>query len=300
MSFTLTFDHTGDTIPFEPVNQEVLEFYIDQLNQQSLNGFFPVDQQYGAKILQRINELNSCILKLNNYLCTFVDIKFNTYSTEDYLNQDVLNELHSSWANSQLMLYDIQKQREHFNFSGVVEQLHAMFPDNIPTPALGTVLSKLNLLDTYNTLNVPGIHELEKMFNSVRYTVSKTWTKLSDNPFSKSVLSNDRANLKMSFDHLGRSLYEKFCYFDMDLKHNDENSYNEFLGYVTLSLTPSQTIPLSKEYVQWCQQHNRKPIGNFLNIGNIPDLYENLTKYRIIVFRNLLSNNRFSIHKTKG
>jgi hypothetical protein len=104
-------------------------------------------------------------------------------------------------------------------------------------------------------------------------------------------------NLKLSFNHLGRTLYDKFINFDVNLEHNDENSFNELLGFVTISLTPTQTIPLSLEYVNWCKQHNRTPIGNYLNIGNIPNISENLTKYRIIIFRNLLKNNKFSINK---
>lgn len=300
MSFILAFDQTGDVIPFNPVNQEVLEFYIDQLNQQSLNGFWPEDRTYGQQISTQIHNLHSCINELNRWLADLVDVTFKTGNTKDYLTQDFLNSLHVSWAHSRGLIYNIQEKRKQFNFSGFAEQLHNMFPDDIQTPTLDVVLSKLGIRDLYNSLNFPHIHGLEAMFNSIKYSVSDTWTKISTNPFPKTILTNDQANLKLSFNHLGRTLYNKFDNFDMDLLCDDENSYNELLGYVTLSLRPSQTIPLSTEYVNWCKQHNREPIGDFLNIGNIPDLYKNLTNYRIIIFRNLLSNNKFVIHKTKG
>lgn len=300
MSFKLVFDQTGDTIPFEPVNQEVLEFFIEQLNQQSLNKFHPYNRTHGQNILDRIHKLDLCIADLNKWLDVLVDTQFKTYTTDEYLDQDVLNSLHASWAKSRALVYNIQEKRKQFNFSGFAEQLHTMYPDDIQTPPLNDVLNKLGLIELYNSLNAPHIHTVEGMFNQIRYTVSDTWTKISDNPFPKTILTNDVANLRISFNHLGRTLYDKFINFDMDLEYDDENSYNELLGFVTLSLKPTQTIPLSPEYVSWCKQHNKVPSGDFLNIGNIPNLYENLTKYRIIIFRNLLSNNKFAIHKTKG
>ena len=297
MKFSLVFENSGDSIPFDPVNQEILEFYIEQLNQQSLNGFFSMDQHHGQKILDRISAFNLNILEVNKWLDELMDIKFDTLTTEEYLSQQVLNKLHADWVNSQSLLYNIPEKRKQFNFSGLAEKIHEKFPDNIPTPTLSNVLSKLELTDIYKSLNNPHIHGLEAAFNNVRYTVNDTWTIVSNNYFPKSSLTNNVANLKLSFNHLGRTLYNKFQNFDRNLECDDENSFNELLGFVTLSLVPAQTIPLSIEYLTWCKQHNKVPSGDFLNIGNIPDLYENLTNYRIIIFRNLLSNNKFSIRK---
>ena len=195
------------------------------------------------------------------------------------------------------MIYDIQKRRRETNFSDLSEKIHDMFPDDIQTPPLGVVISKLGFGELYSSLNEPHIHRLELMFKKIEFAVSDAWTKIADNPFDKTLLTNNHANLSISFNHLGRTLYNKFVFFDNDLEFDDENSFNELLGYVTLSLQPSQTIPLSAEYVDWCKKHNKQPSGDNLNIGNIPDLYDNLTKYRIIVFRNLLSNNKFSIQR---
>jgi hypothetical protein len=299
MKFSLVFENSGDFISFNPVNQELLEFYIDRLNQQSLNRFFSEDSCYGQKILDSINKLDSNILEINNWLNKFTDIKFDSHTTEEYLCQHVLNKIHADWATSHSLSYDILEKRKQYNFSGLVENIHEKFPDDIPTPSLSTVLSKLELNDIYDSINF-SVHKLERLFNGIQYTVSDSWTIVSNNHFPKSFITNDLANLQLSFNHLGRTLYDKFVSFDLDLKCNDENSYNELLGYVTLNLLPSQTVPLSLEYVDWCKYHNKTPCGMFLNIGNIPNLYENLTKYRIIIFRNLLNNHGFSIHKTKG
>jgi hypothetical protein len=299
MKFSLVFENSGDFISFNPVNQELLEFYIDRLNQQSLNRFFSENSCYGQKILDSINQLDSNILEVNNWLNKFTDIKFDSHTTEEYLCQHVLNKIHADWATSHSLSYDILEKRKQYNFSGLVENIHEKFPDDIPTPSLSTVLSKLELNDIYDSINF-SVHKLERLFNGIQYTVSDSWTIVSNNHFPKSFITNDLANLQLSFNHLGRTLYDKFVSFDLDLKCNDENSYNELLGYVTLNLLPSQTVPLSLEYVDWCKYHNKTPCGRFLNIGNIPNLYENLTKYRIIIFRNLLNNHGFSIHKTKG
>lgn len=297
MSFKLVFDTSGDTIPFDPVNQELLEFYVDRLNQQNLNGFFPEQKDYGKIIHNTLTNFRNQLIEINGWLAELADITLDVCEVENYLDQYVLNKIHADWVNSQSLTYDIQKKRKQSNYIGLAEKIHDMYPDDIQTPTLNSVLEKLNLDSVYASLNIPYVHSIESMFGNIRYTVSETWTVISDNPFSKNLLTNNLANLKLSFNHLGRTLYEKFINYDHDLEHNDENSYNELLGFVTLSLRPTETIPMSSEYVNWCKQHNREPIGGYLNIGNIPNLSENLTKYRIIIFRNLVKNNKFSIHK---
>jgi hypothetical protein len=297
MSYCIVFDNTGDEIPFDPVNQELLDFYLDQLEQQHLNNFWPQNPDLGKIICSKIQRLRECVVEVNSWLYELADLKIDVLNDEQYLDQRVLNKIHADWVRSQNLKYDIQKKRLQLNFSELAEKIHDMFPDDIQTPPLGVVINKLGLTEIYDSINEPHVHGLESMFNRIRFTVSNAWTKIADNPFDKKLLTNNQANLSISFDHLGRTLYNKFCYFDTNLEFDDENSFNELLGSVTLSLQPSQTIPLSTEYVAWCRRHNREPIGNNLNIGNIPNLYDDLTKYRIIVFRNLLAKNKFSIKK---
>jgi hypothetical protein len=298
MKYCMVFDKTGDEIPFDPINQELLDFYLVHLNQQNLNKFWSSDPLLGNKILSKIHSLKKCLLEINSWLPDLIDMHFEIRDDEFYLNQHVLNKMHADWVQSQSWVYDIQKKRVESDFSGLAEKIHDMFPNEIQTPPLADILDKLGLTEDYNSLNDPHIHGLELMFNTVEFAVRPGWTKIASNPFDKTLLTNNCANLSISFNHLGRTLYNKFLNFDVDLEHNDENSFDELLGGLTLSFVPSQTIPLSAEYVNWCSQHNRVPIGKFLNIGNIPNLSEDLTRYRIIVFRNLLRNNSFSIHKS--
>jgi hypothetical protein len=297
MNYKLVFDGSGDEILFDPLNQELLDFYIDQLNSQGLNSFHCKNPQLGSRILDRIQKLKGCVLEINQWLHDLAELQLEVCDTEQYLDQRFLNKMHANWVSSQNLIYDIQKRRKETGFSELSEKVHDMFPDDIQTPPLGVVISKLGFGELYNSLNEPHIHMLEVMFNNIKFSVSDIWTKIVDNPFDKKMLTNDHANLSLSFNHLGRTLYNKFVFFDKDLEFDDENSFDELLGDITLSLKPSQTIPLSTEYITWCKKHNKQPSGDNLNIGNIPNLYDNITKYRIIVFRNLLSNNKFSIQK---
>jgi hypothetical protein len=297
MSYSLVFNNSGDVITFDPVNQEVLDFYIDQLTHQSLNNFSPVNQYLGKLILNEVDAIKLSIQQVNEWLFDLADTQFEVYDPEGYLDQRVLNHIHAQWVQIQLMPYDIQKKRKQFNYTGIAEQIHDMFPDDIQMPPMGVVIDKIGKKNIFNSLNVPHVHKIETMFD-IKYQTSITWTKIADNHFSKKILNNNISNLSISFNHLGRTLYNKFINFDHALECNDENSFNELLGYVTLNLRPSETIGYSNEYLTWCKSHNKEPIGDFLNIGNVPDLYENLTKYRIIIFKNLLEGNSFSIYKT--
>lgn len=297
MNYKLVFDCSGDEILFDPLNQQLLDFYVDQLNSQGLNSFHCKNPHHGSRILDRIQKLKQCVVEINQWLYDLAELQLEVCDNEQYLDQRLLNKMHADWVSSQNLIYDIQRRRKETNFSALSEKIHDMFPDDIQTPPLGVVISKLGFGELYSSLNDPHIHRLELMFKNIDFAVSDTWTKIADNPFDKTLLTNDHANLSISFNHLGRTLYNKFVFFDNDLEFDDENSFDELLGYVTLSLQPSQTIPLSAEYIAWCKKHNRQPSGDSLNIGNIPDLYNNLTKYRIIVFRNLLSNNKFSIQR---
>jgi hypothetical protein len=297
MKFSLVFNNSGDVIPFDPVNQEVLDFYIDQLTHQNLNNFSPVNQNLGKSILQQVNAIKLSIQQVNEWLFDLTDTQFEVYDSEGYLDQRVLNHIHSQWVQIQSMPYDIQKKRKQYNFTGIAEQIHDMFPDDIQMPAVGVVIDRIGKKNIFDSLNASHVHKIETLFK-IKYQVSNSWTKIADNHFPKKILNNNISNLSISFNHLGRTLYNKFVNFDHALEHDDENSYNELLGYVTLNLQPSETIGYSNEYLTWCKSHNKEPIGDFLNIGNVPDLYENLTKYRIIIFKNLLAGNSFSIYKT--
>jgi hypothetical protein len=162
---------------------------------------------------------------------------------------------------------------------------------------LRDVLEKLELVEMYSDINLK-LHSLEGLLTSIKF---KTDTRIEfDNPFDKSFLTNSICNFRISFNHLGRTLYDKWKNFDTALEYNDENSFDQLLGFVDIGLARPQTIELSSEYTEWCQQRNREPIGEFLNIGNILELDKKLNECKIVLYRNIHSGNSFSIKLNKG
>jgi hypothetical protein len=297
MNFSIVFKNTGDSIPFTSIYPSVLEYYVDYLDKNNLNSF-AIDGDNGRKIQQSINDLKTTTADINQWIDKIIDRFIPVFTDEEYLNQHNLNQLHADWVNSQYMVYNVQQKRNQHLGNNIVEQVHKIFPDNIQLPTVGTVISQLGLISDYNELNLR-VHALECQFSNLNFKIDcAPWVQFN-NPFDKNILTNNLANLRLKFTHLGRTLYNKYQTFDTDLQYNDENSYNEFLGFVSLHLVPAQTIPLSKEYTDWCATHNKIPSGDYLNIGNIPNLKEHLKDYRLVVFRNLLQYNSFSINLTE-
>jgi hypothetical protein len=300
MNFSLVFDSSGDVIPLQTISDktaDVLCYYVACLNEQNLNKFTLLTA--GNKIDQAIKKLHSTIGICNEFIYELLDQHIPTYSIENYLDQQVLNKLHADWVNSQTIQYNIIEKRKKYSNSVQAELIHTMFPDEIPTPPLGDVLEKLGVKNTYSQLN-SDIHGVELSCSQVKFCVAEqAWVEFK-NPFGSEILTNDIGNFSLSFNHLGRTLYNKFLYFDHNLEFNDENSFNQLLGFVEIKLQPVQHIPLSKEYVDWCQKHNKVPSGDYLNIGNIPDLADRLTDYRKIIYQNTLQSNTFSIQLNKG
>jgi hypothetical protein len=301
MKFYIIFDKSGDYIEFNSLNFDtytVLEYYVSQLNSKNINNF---SYRNPANFIdQRIELLHSTVISINKIISTITDISFPAYADKDaYLDQKVLNKYHADWVNSQSVDYDIDKHRSSFDqrVVEVANKLHDMFPDDIRVTNIGNVLEKLRQLEIYNDLNMY-VHRLESVFSTLRYKVD-SWIEI-DNPFSKELVTNNVSNFKISFNHLGRTLYNKYQTFDSKLEYQDENTFNQLLGFVDISLERPQTYSYSPEYLQWCQEQNQIPSGTQLNIGNIDDLEEHLTDCRLIISRNIRNNNSFGISLNKG
>jgi hypothetical protein len=298
MKFLLAFENTGDTIPFVSVNHEVLEYYHECITSKNLNKF-SIPFEFGRSVVAGTRRLDDTIKKINKWIYELIDGEFSTYELEQYLDQAILNKYHSDWVESHSIEYNIIKKLKKYN-SEQAKLIHSIYPDDIPRPKLNTVISKLGLRDEHEELNTC-VHLLERIFhNEIECEMAdEQWIEF-DNPFSKKILTNDIANFKISPHLLGRTLYNKYANFDLDLECSDENNYDQLTNCVTIHLLQPQTIPLSKEYVAWCKKHNKVPSGGYLNIGDIVNLTEKLTEYRMIIVKNSLQKNNFSIQLNKG
>lgn len=299
MQFSIVFDTSGDTIPFTALNPEIVEYYVGQLTQCNLNGFWTSNPNYATNLDSKIRELNQGLEESNAWLIPLFDQSLKTFDHEDYLDQDNLNYLHAAWVKVHSCRYDIDRKRKQAEFKGLPEQIHDMYPDEERFPLLGDIVHKIGKKQFFEKLNAPLIHGIEESFTNIIFKCFDNWVEFT-NPFPKQKINNDICNLFLPFGHLGRTQYNKFVHFDFDLKHTDENTFNELLGFVGLSLTPPQTRGYSSEYISWCKLHNREPSGESIPLGNIPDLLTNLKKYRIIVLRNTIAGNKFRIDLHKG
>lgn len=296
MDFRIVFDRTGDEIPIVAVNPDLVEYYIDFVDQRNINRFFCISND-GTDILKHCRDLRSNIVEVNQWLDPMIGCKFLEHDEWDYLDQDQLNHIHAVWAQQHSKLYDIDRGRK--KDTPWAEQIHDLYPDEVRYPMLADVLVKLGLIDRYRNINLL-IHQIEDSFDYLKYQCNDgQWIEIP-NTFSKDLLTHNICNFNLTFHHLGRTTFNKWRLWDLDLSHDDVNDYNEILGFVDIRLRQPQTLKPCNEYVLWCQKHGKPPIGDKLNLGNIPDLHKNLKKYRKIILNNLLGNNYFSIKHKRG
>lgn len=294
MNFSLIFENTNDSIVFNAINPDVVEYYVQQLNHNSINLFSCSNSNNGDYIKNRLTTLHESIEYNNVLLEELFDQKFPTYDLDQYLDQRHLNQLHVDWVKAQTWTYNVDEKRQQFNNTGLAEQLYQMYPENNKFPTLNGVLLNIGKQKEFDLINDPNIHELEQSFNRIRFSAEVDWIEFK-NPFPKSYATNDVCNFYFPFCHLGRSLYNKFVNYDHNLEFDDENTFDELLKFVEISLSRPQTIPYSNEFIEWCHRHNREPAGILIPMGNIPDLSTNLKSYRTIMLNNLLQKNKFTI-----
>ncbi len=295
MKFSIVFNNSGDSIPFNSVNPSALEYYVDCLDNNNLNSFTSDNRDSGSDIQRSISTLKTLIIDINKWMTIIADHSFPVLADNEYLRQPMLNQIHAEWVNIQCTNYDIKQKQKQYPRNTMVENIHHIFPDSDQLPLLATVIDHLGLSPDFEKINHL-VHELEYWHNRLKFKINSHSRVYFNNPFDKSIITNNVANLRIEYDNLGRTLYNKYQTSDTDLHYDDENTFNEFPGLVSLNFNPPQTIPLSKEYTEWCNIHGKVPSGQFLNIGNLlnRETYEH--DYMLIIFRNLLQNNSFSIN----
>lgn len=294
MNFSIVFENTNDAIVFKATRPDVVEYFVNVLDRMGINKFSSTTTGVATAIESRIKKLETTINSINTWLGPLINKQFEI-NAGDGIDQHTLNRLHSDWVRSQSIIYDIEQARQQSGYQGVAEQIHNMYPDDVRFVRLGDLLDKLGKKQEYSSLNFPGIHLTESSFSHLKFSADVDWIEI-ENPFPSSYVTNDICNLGLPFNHLGRTLYNKFINFDSNLEFDDENTFNELLKFVEINLAPPQAMPYSQEYVEWCKIHGRDPSGDVgISLGNIPDLMQNLTKYRKIIMNNLLCSNTFTI-----
>jgi hypothetical protein len=299
MKFNLVFEKTGDAIPFEVVvNHQLFEFFVEHIKQNSDNRFIDWGGVIHSVVKKHTNTLHQSIEQVNQITRLLADINFGSKpTTQGYLDQHFLNQVHCQWVHTQDTVINIDAVRFSDNqlVADIGNQLHDLYPDEIRNIRLAEALDKLGLLSVYEDINVAGVHRTEAAFNKIEYATSNRYD-MFDNPFwNEVVTSNGYTNFSFGYTYLGREYYDKFVNFDNTLEFDDHFNFNKLEQTFTLSLRRAETLPFSTEFVNWAKHNNVKPIGTTVPIANIPDLIENLTKYRTIVYNNSVQRNKLTI-----
>ena len=217
---------------------------------------------------------------------------------ENYLDQHLLNQIHAEWVFSQNHTIPVHQLRfsQNLNSARLGEQLHDQFPDEILETRLAVVMKHLGRIYPYEEVNL-SIHRLESIFSSsIEFNAPGKW-EVFDNPFQKTsmISCQDRMNFFFGYTYVGRQLYNKFEYFDMNLKCNDHYNYETLEYSFNLNLQQPETVAFSPEFLAWCNQHGQQPLASQIPIANVINLDKHLTAYRQILYNNSQENNSASI-----
>ena len=277
LTMKLVFEQTGDELPFNGINNEILELFIDKI--------FVANSQY-RRLTEYTTKLKNTINIVNDYLNSIsVDIVFPCINT---LHQRDLNYLHAVWAKNtekKLKIKDYPALIEYYPDSKTHCNLYEI-ASKLPLSSLSQSIEDINLL----------VHDIEIIFTSNKFFTTEQIT-YSSVPWAREFTTNDIANISVPRHFTGRTLENKFRNFDDKLEFDDENNWDDMPTCLHINFGKPRTIEFSKEYKDWCKKLDREPLGNQLNIGNFVNIEENLTTYRTIMYNNIQAGHSFSVRK---
>lgn len=297
MKFSLVFNNSGDTLPFEvKYNHELFKFFVEQTNDRKQNSFSN-DQELYKELDKKITHLHWAISKTNEVLYDLVGKSFEQHTNlENYLDQQFLNKAHSDWVFSHRHDINIDNLRFSTNLSTarLGNLLHELYPDDIRVIKTAPTMEKLGYIYPFREVNM-GIHNLESSFRNLEFKADDKWN-VFDNPFRDSMISsNDVVNFSFGYTYVGRQYYNKFKFFDTKLECPDNYNYETLEFAFQLNLSMPETIPFSKEALQWAKEQGIKLVAEQIPIGNLIDLESKLFDYRKVLYRNSRDNNRAKI-----
>jgi hypothetical protein len=297
MKFSLVFDKSGDTLPFEvKYNHELFEYFVDQANVQSQN-LFSNDQELYRRVDPKITHLHWAISKTNEVLYDLVGESFKQHTElENYLDQQFLNKLHSDWVFSHYHNIDINELRfsDNTQYARIGSILHEMYPDEIRIIKTTPAMEKLGYIYAFQEVNM-GIHRLESSFSNLEFKADNKWEVINNPLLDRMISNNDVVNFSFGYTYVGRQYYNKFKYFDSKLECPDHYNYETLEFAFQINLSMPETIPYSKEALEWASIQNIKLVAEQIPIANIIDLESNLFEYRKMLYRNSRDNNRARI-----
>jgi len=259
----LVWERSGDVIEIQPINQEVYSYFVENLYRTDQN-FYTLPVPHVENLLA---ELTAHLKSVNHVLQNKFHIQPWSINVLELLDQSQLNQVHKMWVELHL---------RHPNLPVMIEQT---------LPGCKYQLHRINKC----------IHELEQSFDSITCRTPNPTVNFF-NTFGETILSFDTYSIRVDYNNLGRSTYNKWLNFDNDLDDKDTNNFKEIYTSITVSLARTCTGSAPKEYIDWAKLHNTKPHGKTLNLAKFDKLDENLLLYRNLFYKNsLITDNYFTL-----
>jgi hypothetical protein len=254
---------TGDEIEIQPVDQQIYEYFVSNLDQTQQNRY----RTQSLKLDQSITELTDYLIAVSKLFQTKFGIDPWPMGNIDLLDQTCLNYIHESWV------------KLHLQYPGIAE-----LGDKI-VPGTRDQLYKINKL----------VHVLEESFNLLHFETPNPTTNFS-NPYGPEILNFNTSGIRIDYNNLGRSTFNKWKNFDDQINNTDVNDFSELYTSITVSLTRPYIGTAPKEYLDWACSHNIQPYGSTLNLARFDKLEENLLKYRKLFYKNSrITHNYFTL-----
>ncbi len=229
----LLWSQTGDFLDIDVVNPEVIEYWVDQLNNDQKNQFICINSIFPntQPLVNALTATNTVLEKMK--LEPLMDPSI------DWYNQDNLNLLHERW---------VKLQHKHKNIVRVIS--------GIPN----------SIIKQFHAVNEL-IHKIEKS-NTIKYINDEVIAWQTPNIFGPEILKFGVCQVELSYQNLGRSNYEKWKNYDNNLVDADTNNFTHFGGGVEFNIGHPIVLTPPPNYLEFCQQHNISPYGNKLPLGN--------------------------------
>lgn len=179
-------------------------------------------------------------------------VKIKLIETPINFNQHTLNILHRRWVQLHIEHPNISKLFNG-NFKISLDRINKVLHELEESWSL-RLSSDSNLMPTYN--------KLPKLFG--------------------------QANIKLPYENLGRSSYNKWLNFDESLETTDTNNFNELHNKLFINLNRSYITDPPKDYVSWITNKGFDAVPNDLLLANFVDLDTKQDIYRALFLKNFV------------
>lgn len=289
MNFYIVFNNSGDTIPVEATNSDFVTWFIETNNANDCNNFFGADFN---KLEDKYSELvrNLYKLKSNKIVQEFCNIDLDERKFVEYFDQKYLNQIEDDTFRFEHTVINLDEVRSIISTANlIISDIYDDTDKEVTVPAL---LHTIGLDQAFNSI-MDYVLSVETNFKN--YQMRPDTPKIFNNPFGPSITSFSRPNVGTRSGGIGRPAYFKYRVFGLDDEVDSLSNFEYLHNNWFLTFCAPHTGTNPPEYVEYCKKRNIYPSGDMISLGDIPDLSENIKKYRTILYKNWQEGNPASL-----